>query len=116
MGVTIRFTLCYQVFTVIFTVEAVIKLTAFSKEYFSVRWNIFDLVIVILSLPDLVLFSLNEESTAGFAEVARIVKIFRLVGVGIRFRFALLLREKAALLFIADISHHLQRFITLLIG
>lgn len=62
-----------------FTVEAIIKLIAFSKEYFSVGWNIFDLVIVAFSLPDLVFFVLDVQSIPGLEEVAKIIKICRLV-------------------------------------
>ena len=68
-----------QAFTVIFTVEAIIKITALSKEYFSVGWNIFDLVIVALSLPDLILLALNLDAANEYAEVASIIKVFRLV-------------------------------------
>lgn len=68
-----------QVFTVIFTVEAIIKLTALSKDYFRVGWNILDLVIVGLSLPDLLLYIPTLGETAGYEDVARFIKICRLV-------------------------------------
>lgn len=59
--------------------EAVIKLTALSKEYFSVGWNNFDLFIVILSLPDLAIYFGDLGNVPGISQLARIVKIFRLV-------------------------------------
>ena len=69
-----------QVFTIIFTMEAVIKLTALSKEYFSVGWNNFDLFIVCFSLPDLIIYFVPKlESVPGMSELGGIVKIFRLV-------------------------------------
>ena len=46
-------------FTSFFTLEAVLKLLALSKEYFDSGWNIFDLVIVIASLVDLSVESVN---------------------------------------------------------
>lgn len=49
----------FQVFTSFFTLEAVLKLLALSKEYFASGWNIFDLVIVIGSLIDLSVESVN---------------------------------------------------------
>jgi hypothetical protein len=48
-----------KVFTSFFTLEAVLKLTALSKEYFSSGWNIFDLLIVLASLVDLSVESVN---------------------------------------------------------
>lgn len=50
---------CIQVFTSFFTLEAVLKLLALSKEYFGSGWNIFDLIIVIASLIDLSVESVN---------------------------------------------------------
>ena len=81
-GPTLRY-FCTQVFTVIFTVEAIIKLTALSKEYFSVRWNIFDLVIVSISLPDLIIQFLQVDTlqVPVLDEVAKIIKICRLVSL-----------------------------------
>ena len=46
-------------FTTFFTLEAVLKLTALSKDYFASGWNIFDLIIVIASLIDLSVESVN---------------------------------------------------------
>jgi len=62
-------------------VEACIKLVAFSKEYFKVGWNIFDLIIVALSLPDVILFSMKNTEANGFQQIAGIIKIFRLVSL-----------------------------------
>lgn len=66
-------------FTFIFTVEAIIKIIGMSKEYFKVGWNIFDLLIVACSLPDMVIFVLDAESVQALSEVAGVVKVFRLV-------------------------------------
>ena len=51
--------LSLQVFTSFFTLEACLKLIALSKEYFWSGWNIFDLIIVIASLVDLSVESVN---------------------------------------------------------
>ena len=48
-----------QVFTAFFTLEASLKLLAMSKEYFASGWNIFDLIIVVASLIDLSVESVN---------------------------------------------------------
>ena len=38
------------VFTVIFSIELILRIVALRQQYFLDRWNIFDLGIVILSL------------------------------------------------------------------
>ena len=48
-----------KVFTTFFALEAVLKLAALSREYFGNGWNIFDLVIVVASLLDLGLESVD---------------------------------------------------------
>lgn len=48
---------CYpfmKVFTLVFTVECILKLLALSKEFFQCGWNIFDLCIVTASICDLI--------------------------------------------------------------
>lgn len=40
-------------FTAVFTLECIMKLMALSKEFFTNKWNVFDLVIVLASLLDL---------------------------------------------------------------
>ena len=49
----------FQVFTSFFLLEACLKLIALSKEYFGNGWNIFDLLIVVASLLDLGLESVD---------------------------------------------------------
>jgi hypothetical protein len=60
----------FKVFTVIFTLEAVLKLTAFGKFYFSNGWNNFDLVIVVASWVD---FGLSD------VDGVNVIRTFRLV-------------------------------------
>ena len=48
-----------KVFTTFFALEAVLKLAALSREYFGNGWNVFDLVIVVASLLDLGLESVD---------------------------------------------------------
>lgn len=52
LGVLIDFN--WQVFTLVFTVECILKLLALSKEFFQCGWNIFDLCIVTASICDLI--------------------------------------------------------------
>ena len=38
------------IFTLIYTVESLMKLIALNWKYFSINWNIFDMTILVLSL------------------------------------------------------------------
>lgn len=38
------------VFIVVFTTECILKIIALRQHYFSIGWNIFDFVVVILSI------------------------------------------------------------------
>ncbi|XP_052873705.1 sodium channel protein 60E-like [Anopheles cruzii] len=51
-----------KVFTSIFTLECILKVLALSKDFFLCGWNIFDLIIVSVSLLDLI-FELIEGLT-----------------------------------------------------
>ena len=35
------------IFTLIYTVESIIKITAFKRDYFTDGWNMFDFIIVV---------------------------------------------------------------------
>ncbi|XP_056021116.1 sodium channel protein 1 brain-like isoform X8 [Ostrea edulis] len=63
------------VFTVIFTLEAVLKLTAFGKFYFSNGWNNFDLVIVVASWVD---FGLSDLDGVNVIRTFRLLRVFKL--------------------------------------
>ena len=64
----------FQIFTAVFTLEAVIKITAFGKHYFKIGWNVFDLVIVVASVVDLGL-----EDIQGLS----VFRTFRLVSISL---------------------------------
>merc|ERR1719232_1992104 len=64
-----------QVFTTFFTLEAILELMALSKEYFHSGWNIFDLIIVIASLIDLSVESINGISVLRGMRLMRVLKL-----------------------------------------
>jgi hypothetical protein len=69
-------------FAAIFTLEAIIKLTAFKKNYFSDGWNNFDFVIVIGTLIGILISSTTSVSVGPqttLIRAFRIGRIFRLV-------------------------------------
>ncbi|PAA93724.1 hypothetical protein BOX15_Mlig031959g1 [Macrostomum lignano] len=63
------------IFTGIFTFEAVIKITAMSRQYFQSGWNVFDLIVVIASLVDV-----GVEGIKGLSifRTFRLFRVFRL--------------------------------------
>ncbi|NWZ62700.1 SCN5A protein, partial [Acrocephalus arundinaceus] len=74
------------VFVTIFTAECVLKLLALRQYYFSNAWNIFDLVVVIMSLVALLLSSIGKAfehflppTLFRVIRLARIGRILRLI-------------------------------------
>ncbi|CAL8301370.1 unnamed protein product [Merluccius merluccius] len=72
------------VFIVIFTAECLLKLIALRQHYFSVGWNIFDFVVVILSILGLLLVDLIEKYFVSptlfrVIRLARIGRVLRLI-------------------------------------
>jgi hypothetical protein len=74
------------VFTLIFTVEAYLKLRAFSYRYFETTWNKFDFFIVVTSLMDIAIElsskgqKQNEILSVG-PQVARLLRVLRVARV-----------------------------------
>ena len=62
----------------IFTVEAVIKLTAFGRRYFLEASNIFDLVIVLTSIA-CVLAASTQSSVVQFFRIIKLFRLFKVV-------------------------------------
>ncbi|NXY08510.1 SCN5A protein, partial [Pteruthius melanotis] len=74
------------IFVTIFTAECVLKLLALRQYYFSNAWNIFDLVVVIMSLVALLLSSIGKAfehflppTLFRVIRLARIGRILRLI-------------------------------------
>ncbi|XP_061566903.1 sodium channel protein type 4 subunit alpha B-like [Cololabis saira] len=72
------------VFIVIFTCECSLKLLALRHHYFSVGWNIFDFVVVILSIVGLLLADIIEKYFVSptlfrVIRLARIGRVLRLI-------------------------------------
>ncbi|XP_032364130.1 sodium channel protein type 4 subunit alpha B [Etheostoma spectabile] len=72
------------VFIVIFTGECTLKMTALRQHYFSVGWNIFDFVVVILSIVGLLLADIIEKYFVSptlfrVIRLARIGRVLRLI-------------------------------------
>jgi len=66
----------------IFTFEAIIKIFALDKNYFKDNWNIFDFIVVILSILSVIITSLSSLKVGAATTIVRsfrIARIFRLV-------------------------------------
>nr|CDS16897.1 voltage dependent L type calcium channel subunit [Echinococcus granulosus] len=79
-----------MIFTGVFTVEFILKLTALSfKNYFNDLWNVFDFIIVVGSFVDIVLSHIAENSkfiSINFFRLFRVMRLIKLLsrGEGIR--------------------------------
>uniref|UniRef100_A0AAY5KN25 Sodium channel protein n=1 Tax=Esox lucius TaxID=8010 RepID=A0AAY5KN25_ESOLU len=72
------------VFIIIFTGECILKLIALRQYYFSVGWNIFDFVVVILSIVGIMLADIIEKYFVSptlfrVIRLARIGRVLRLI-------------------------------------
>nr|AEJ87267.1 voltage operated calcium channel Cav1A [Dugesia japonica] len=71
------------IFTVVFTLEFILKLSAFSfKNYFSDAWNIFDFIVVLGSYVDIIISKANTNSSPQVGKTKFIsINFFRLFRV-----------------------------------
>lgn len=64
--------------TILFIVEMSVKLIHFKpKGYFSEAWNVFDFILIVISIPSLVLFLINNSLDLSFVLVFRVLRVFR---------------------------------------
>lgn len=67
-------------FTAVFAGEFCIKVSAFGKQYFFDRWNVFDFVLTWVSILDMwILGALGAESGMQTLSVLRVFRVFRAV-------------------------------------
>jgi voltage-gated sodium channel len=68
-----------EFFIVLFILEALVKISELgSKAYFADRWNRFDFLVVVLSLPSLLIHFVDIPDTSVFL-LLRLLRLFRLV-------------------------------------
>nr|Q2XVR4.1 RecName: Full=Sodium channel protein type 4 subunit alpha B; AltName: Full=Voltage-gated sodium channel subunit alpha Nav1.4b [Tetraodon nigroviridis]ABB29444.1 voltage-gated sodium channel Nav1.4b [Tetraodon nigroviridis] len=72
------------IFIVIFTTECILKTIALRRHYFSIGWNVFDFVVVILSILGLLLADIIEKYFVSptlfrVIRLARIGRVLRLI-------------------------------------
>lgn len=65
-------------FTIVFIVELIIKLKVYGKEYFQSGWNKFDMFLVLLSVPTLIVFIFGlDAGSHSFFMVFRVLRVFK---------------------------------------
>jgi hypothetical protein len=69
------------VFTGIFIIEAIMKLTAFGFTYFRSSWNVFDFIVVIGSIMDVLLTTMDTSQLAFLKVGPQLIKILRVLRV-----------------------------------
>lgn len=72
-----------HLFVVLFIVEAIVKIRTLGvKDYFSSNWNVFDFIIVIISIPSLLTFvPFFASHNFSFLKVLRLFRMIRLIRV-----------------------------------
>jgi hypothetical protein len=68
-------------FNVIYTIEAIIKLIAFDKDFFSDGWNNFDFIIVVAAWFGFITDELGLEigASTNVIRIFRICRIFKII-------------------------------------
>ena len=66
------------VFTVVFTVEALMKILAFGNGYFRESWNVFDFTVVVVAWTEIVI-ALIEPEDSPYLTGVRALRILRIV-------------------------------------
>ncbi|KAI5708839.1 hypothetical protein M8J76_004141 [Diaphorina citri] len=64
-----------KVFTLVFTLECILKVMALSNDYFQCGWNIFDLIVVTASLVDLMTEFVDGLSVLRGLRLLRVLKL-----------------------------------------
>jgi len=76
------------IFTIVFIVEAVLKLIAFGCSYFENAWNKFDFFVVASSIMDFVLSALDSSSLDAVKVLPQLARVMRVLRVTRLLKFA----------------------------
>jgi voltage-gated sodium channel len=64
--------------SLLFTIEAIVKIKTYGKAYFKDNWNVFDFILVLLVLPSLILwFSPWSAYSLKFLLSLRVLRVFK---------------------------------------
>lgn len=76
------------IFTIVFIVEAVLKLVAFGGSYFENAWNKFDFFVVCSSIGDFVLAAMDSSSLDAVKALPQLARVMRVLRVTRLLKFA----------------------------
>ena len=76
------------IFTVVFIIEAVLKLIAFGGSYFENSWNKFDFFVVCSSIMDFVLSAMDSSSLDAVKVLPQLARVMRVLRVTRLLKFA----------------------------
>lgn len=66
-----------NIFVLIFTAECIMKLLALNWRYFKIPWNVFDIIIVILSIFGMIFDQFIENVLSVPPTILRVVRVIR---------------------------------------
>lgn len=69
------------IFTAVFIIEAIMKLIAFGTTYFKSSWNVFDFIIVLGSIVDILLSNMDANQLTFLRVGPQIVRVLRILRV-----------------------------------
>ena len=69
------------VFTTIFTLEAILKLIGYRQHYFRIGWNVFDFIVVVVSILSIALNDvlLSNNVSPSILRLLRVLRVGRIV-------------------------------------
>ena len=70
-----------SIFVFILTLEAGLKLIAFGRNYWYESWNVFELIVVLVSIASLIIILIEDNPTSTLTQIAQILRIIRLLRV-----------------------------------
>lgn len=76
------------IFTIVFILEAILKLIAYGKSYFENSWNKFDFFVVVSSIMDFVLSAMNSQALDSIKTLPQIARVMRVLRVTRLLKFA----------------------------
>ena len=83
--------LIFQIFTAFFCVEAMLKIIAMGKEYFKNQWNVFDFIIVLFSIVEIIVSAVFDDATFDGLTILRVLRLMRVRVYMLRYSRILLL-------------------------
>lgn len=69
------------VFTALFALESTLKIIGMGRLYFNSKWNVFDFIVVLSSIGEILIFYLSTSAVTILRVAPQIIRIFRVLRV-----------------------------------